>query len=246
MKSIFIDESKYDTIDQYPLFVVCGLVLEANKYYRIDSELQKIKREFNVENLKELRGNRSQDEKIKSTKMINKILHNYEVEILSAVLGVNYLNFKPVEHENYNLALKLLIERFYLHLKKRKERGLIHFDTIDRTNMRSIREETKKLCMEPHMIVSYKYGLIFENNFSDCIEEYVIFVDDNLSTIIQVADLVASCLHDAFRKLYIKFDRVNDLNDLPKYNNYLKIYWDLFEKNQDTDDVTGYGIKLWR
>lgn len=69
------------------------------------------------------------------------------------------------------------------------------------------------------------------------------FVRDEYSNSIQVADLINTSLNSALHN-YLKENGEININELPNYNNYLNIYWNLFEKNPNNGKIEGWGLKL--
>ena len=69
------------------------------------------------------------------------------------------------------------------------------------------------------------------------------FGKDEYSEMLQVADLIVTSLNSAYWK-FTQDKTFKYIDDLPEYNQFLKIYWPLFVKNSD-GKVERYGIKVW-
>ena len=95
----------------------------------------------------------------------------------------------------------------------------------------------------------YYYSYVIRRNFRHTIYPSITFSNDEHSEILQASDLIALSLNSAiFRKVERNNMSLHGLNveTLPSENQYLEIYWPLFEKNIVNNNVEGWGVKIWK
>jgi len=163
------------------------------------------------------------------------------VNIISCILGDIALREIENVESTYFEALRFLIERFYIHLEKEDEYGMILSDEL------SQRDIEKKLRSECYNFINtsihYMYGTP-KDYYKARIYPSVFFTTDDVSILLQVSDLVATSLSNAFWNSLQKEELSFSIEKLPDNNEYLKIYWPLFVKSAE-GKVSGYGIKVW-
>ena len=125
------------------------------------------------------------------------------------------------------MTLSFIIERFIFHNNRRNEEGMVIFDSLDKN-------------IENEMNNSF----FLENKDKSNIFHSILFSKDEYTNILQMSDLIGVGLNSAIYKSLNKYGYVN-IDELPNFNPYLKIYWPLFEKNTNNNSVEGWGIKVW-
>ncbi len=239
MKLFFIDESKKQQNKRKKLFFAqLGLMVDVVQVLSLEKEIIKLKKRYSVESLKDLRKRVSPDIKLQSTKALYGLLNKHKVKLLAAVLGSRYLEAQQHMENAYFDGLFFLTERFFIHLRKEDKVGLIVHDQIDGV------ESNLRKQMYSHITEQYftMYGDLIEP-FLDRIYPSIFFAKDDFSHILQVTDLIATAFQNAIWEM-MKKNKSIDANRFCDYNKYLKIYWPLFVKNNQSN-VDGWGIKVW-
>ena len=235
MKIMFVDETS-KTRDNKCFLCLCGVIVDASNVTKLERELQKFKKENNFSNFKDFRNPNNMEFKLKLTQEINKILQKNEVCIISSVLLEDSLNTIKLNNRNNFEALQrfndlyFILERFSFHLNRRSKTGMIIFDSLDKT----IEKNMGKLFFE-EISKSKKFKNIFSS---------LLFSKDEYSNILQISDLIGVSLNSALYKSMKKYKRIR-VDELPLFNHYLNIYWNLFEINKNTNSVEGWGLKVW-
>lgn len=242
MKIMFIDESKKQEgkSNKY-FFILTGLLIDEEKLFDLEQELRTLKENYSLLNLKELRGNKLKINKIKCSEEISKILQDYNVQIISIILGRITLKKTTKIEDNYFNAITFLIERFFLHLKKENKLGFIIHDSVPRDVEKNLRCNIYSYILKEEIIM-YKsnrhLGL-----FKKRIYPSILFSNDEHSEILQTSDLISASLNSAVFKTLNSSNRL-EINNLNKHNSFLNIYWPLFVRD-GKGDVSGWGIKSW-
>jgi len=240
MEILFLDESeKQKNKNERYFFCLCGLMVDENKLFTLDDELNKLRKNYRFSNLKDLRQRLPHRTKIKRTKEIYEILRSNGAKIISAILGDVALKDINAVDNAYFGALTFLIERFFIHLGKNRKVGIIIFDSVDKTVEKNLRKKSFEfVSKEKHIMYGNEKGCYKEKIYPS-----ILFSDDEHSTILQATDLIATSLNHAVWTI-IRKGKIN-LENLPNENKYLKIYWPLFVKSP-AGKVSGWGIKFWR
>lgn len=235
MKIMFVDETS-KTKDNKCFLCLCGVIVDASNVAKLESELQKFKKENDFINFKDFRNPDNMEVKLKLTQEINKILQKNEVNIISSVILEDSLKTIKLNNRNNFEALQrfhdlyFILERFSFHLNRRSKTGMIIFDSLDK----KIEKNMGKLFFE-EISKSNKFRNIFSS---------LLFSKDEYINILQIADLIGVSLNSALYKSMKKYKRIK-VDELPQFNPYLDIYWNLFEINKNTNSVGGWGLKVW-
>lgn len=257
MKILFIDETEKQKANQGKnFFILVGMMVNSDKILKLHNDLKSIIDNYNLENFKLLRKEKSitKETKIKITSEIVNILSKENIIILASILGDISLNEIKEISQKYIKGIKFLIERFFIELGRINDVGLLVMDTISRKASIKIRDELYEFLSKEKLKIlkqNYKEGrirwltkIIEKGSYKERIFPELYFSDDKYNNILGVTDLIAACLQKAFNKAYdIHKERI-DLEKLYEFNNYLKVYWSLF-KRDEKGKVRGWGIKLW-
>jgi hypothetical protein len=236
MKLIFIDETEQNQT-KYPFLCLCGIIVDCDNLLNVDKSIERLKGVYKVSNLKNIRSLENEIN-MEFTKKLFEILNNNNVKIISSVIGDNTLNNikswsnnKNVESKKRFSGLSFIIERFRYHVNRKKTEGMVIFDSLDKSIEKSMKDD---------------YFDFVNNDEFDCLFNTLMFNNDEYNNIIQVSDMVAKSLNGAFRQCLNDYVHLHAFrtNDLKEYNDYLKIYWPLFEKDFQ-GNVNGWGIKKW-
>lgn len=236
LKIIFIDETT-KTKNNKCFLCLCGLIVDSSEVINLETELRLFKKKYGYENFKDFREPFDRNIKLKQTKEIKNILTKYDVNIISSVIQENSLNTIRLNNKNNSEAVQryfdllFILERFSFHLNRRKKTGLVIFDSLDH----KIENTIEELFYE-EIISSKKLKNIFSS---------ILFSKDEYSNILQISDLIGVSLNNAIYNSIKKFSKIN-VDELPNFNHYLEIYWDLFEINKRTSSVEGWGLKVWQ
>jgi len=237
MKFFFIDESdKQQNKDNRYFFALCGLIVDKDNLVNLNSELEALKVKYDLPNLKKLRGNHPEKDKI--TSEIFKILKSNNTKAMSAILGTK--TYKGIESidDAYLSALYFLTERFLINLRMEGKCGIVVSDSLNRTTEKKLRKEFHRLISEEEFRMYGKKKGDFRDNIYPCL----FFSNDEHTAILQASDLITTSLNSAFWDMIQKEGR--NLESLPERCKYLKKYWPLFIKSP-RGNVSGWGIKVW-
>jgi hypothetical protein len=245
---LFVDES-YDK----NCFILLGCIVNGKELFDLEKSLKDVTKEYKINNLKEdLRKKLSKNVKLDVTKKLTNLMEKYNVQVISCILSYRNikilekndgLKFRPNQlNKDYEESLSFLLERFYKFLIKNHGNGIIIFDqfTINRELKNSIKNflEGRKILVNclPATKRCY-YEVIYPSIF---------FTDDEYSLILQLSDLILLSLHKSYEKCLNEKNQVtkNDIEELWKYNEFLKEYFKFFQKSEN-GKVSGWGIKLW-
>ncbi len=241
MKLLFIDESKKESskLNRY-FFCQVGLMVDKEKLLLIEKGIEKIKEKYEIVSLKHIRGNISREKRLLITTELSDLLKKHDAKVLSTILG--NVAMKQINHisDSYYEALNFLIERFFINLNKEKKTGLIIHDIIDNNIECKLRTKIHKLLAKEN----FKLGKIDEP-FINRIYPIITFAQDDHSNILQASDLIATSLQYSVRKACPNLKKLKfKVSELPKTNDYLAKYWDLFVKDKN-GSVDGLGLKVW-
>ena len=236
LKIIFIDETS-KTKNNKCFLCLCGLIVDSSEVINLENELRLFKKKYGYENFKDFREPYNKEIKLKQTNEIKNILIKYDVNIISSVIQENSLNTIRLNNKNNSEAfqryydLVFILERFSFHLNRRKKTGFVIFDSLDNKI-----ENTIEILFYEQITSSKKFKNIFSS---------ILFSKDDYSNILQISDLIGVSLNNAIYNSIKKFSKIN-VDELPNFNPYLGIYWDLFEINKRTNSVEGWGLKVWQ
>lgn len=239
MMFLFIDESEKrgNSKGRY-FFSLCGLMVNDKEIIPLTEKLEKLKTTSNLKTLKQLRKSMPKSKKIELTHYVKEILESHKVKVISSILGnIALRSVKNVENAYFE-ALTFLIERFYIHLRKENECGMIIFDKVPQNIEKKLRN---KCCNFINNEIHYMYGTP-KGYYKTRIYPSIFFTTDDVSILLQTSDLIATSLNSAFWKSF-KEEKVV-IDELPTKNEYLRIYWPLFVKSP-RGKVEGWGIKVW-
>jgi len=241
MRFLFIDESeKQKNRYQRYFFSLCGLMVDEENLISLNNELNKIKEEYGFSNLKELRGGISREIKLEVTHKVFQILSSNDAEVITAILGDIALKYVTTVNNVYFDALTFLIERFFIHLSKENKRGIIIFDSVDKSLENKLRNKFYDyISTQPLVMYSKRKGYFREKIFPS-----IFFSDDEHTTILQATDLIATSLNSAVWTALQDNGKKFSVEKLHERNEYLRIYWPLFVKSPK-GRVNGWGIKIW-
>ena len=235
LKIIFIEETS-KTKNNKCFLCLCGVIVDSSEVISLENELQKFKEKFNYSDFKDFRKPDNQSIKLRRTEYLKKILDKYNVNIISSVIQENSLNNIKIKykqdfegHQRY-YDLRFILERFSFHLKRRNQTGLVIFDSLDN----KIKNTMENLF----------YKDIISSNQLNNIFPSILFSKDEYSNILQISDLIGVSLNNAIYNSIKNYSK-NNVDELPNFNPYLKIYWDLFAWTNRTNSVKGWGLKVW-
>lgn len=245
---LFVDES-YDK----NCFILLGCIVNTIELLNLEKALEDVAKKYEIKNLRHLRSkNLSKNIKIDATKSLTNVMEKYNVQIISCILSYRNIKFsiedkhlriKPFElKKDYEESLSFLIERFYKFLIKNQSSGIVIFDqfTIERDLKESIKNflEGKKVLVNC-LPTTKRY-------YSKVIYPSIFFTDDEYSLVLQLTDLILLSLHNGYEKCINEKKQVtkNDIEELWRYNEFLKEYFKFFQKDKN-GKVSGWGIKVW-
>lgn len=239
MKFLFLDESDKQAKGTRIFFLVSGLFVDGSNLFDLNNELEGYKVALGMNNLKDLRKNRSlkHREKLTKTSELYTILLRHKVKILTAILGRTTMSSSSKFEEAYMGALSFLVERFCLQI--RPDKGMIFFDNMEGSIQRYVEDKFYSMVQhEPLIMHGEKL-----HDYKDLIYPAISFIKDNFSAILQVSDLIANSINDAVFKSITDYDFIS-ISRLPSLSPYLNIYWPLIVKSPE-GKISGWGIKLW-
>ena len=240
MKIMFIDEStKQENRNNKYFFIQLGIMINKESILPLEEDLRKIKDKYQMTNFKSLRKNKK-EEKIECTSEICKTLLNHNASVLSTVLGAVALKDINNISDSYFGAITFLIERFFMNLKNESRTGLIIHDSLERSLELNLRKKVHQYVLEEELLLHGKS----KGRYKDRIYPAILFSDDAYSEILQVSDLISLSLHSAIFKC-LKSGEGLVVENLPKYNGFLKLYWPLFIKDPRNAKAEGWGVKIW-
>lgn len=241
MELLFIDESEQVKKDQKSHFVLLGTIISSENLIPLERCLYKIRDKYHLKNLKELRTNReiitTKGERIKISKELYGCLGDYNVKLLSSIIGP--LSMKTCSKvDNYYDAMVFIIERFYFYLHKNNKEGMIILDS----NCAEITKEIRRRVYNYILNEEKKEGKIRKKIYGP-----IFFCEDEFSHVIQLSDLCVAGLQRAVWDMLKTLKYSNNLkgaeDDLVKYNIFLEMYWFYFIRYKGK--VSGAGIKYW-
>lgn len=240
MKFIFMDESEKQRKKNKYFFVLCGLIIDEENLFLIEEKVKNLKTNYNLVNLKELKSEKIEKQiKLKISEEIFNLLSENKSVVLSTILGsITLQDIKNIEN-NYFTALTFMIERFFLRLIKEKEKGMIIHDSIEKKAENALRKKLHKFITSEELLM----GIKSRGKFISSIYPSVFFSNDEHCEILQITDLIATALSSAVWKCFENTSNIST-EQLPEYNNYLRIYWPLFDRSSE-GKVDGWGIKIW-
>lgn len=240
MKFLFVDESqRQEGKNQKHLFVLCGVLVDEQNLITLETELRDLKLKYCLFNFKDLKSLADKGKKLECTQEICDALIKNNVKILSAGLGtVALIDAENVE-DGYFDAIIFLIERFFLHLKREDKNGLIIHDSIEKETGKKLRRKCYRHLTEKELWMFGKSKGFFREKMYPSI----FFSNDENSEILQIADLISTSISGAIWN-GLKKEKFIDIENLCKYNNFLRIYWPLFARSS-RGIVNGWGIKIW-
>ncbi|MEM0332985.1 MAG: DUF3800 domain-containing protein [Candidatus Aenigmatarchaeota archaeon] len=239
---LFIDESeRQKTNRENNIFSLCGLMVSGRSLLNLENELNQLKENLKLNNLKMLRGNYDKSFKIDATNKIKNILQSNKIKIISSVLigTLNKNKFDKKHEDLYFAALSFIIERFHLHLRNKDRYGIVIFDSVAQNIEKKLRKRFYEYVSKE---VQKLYGEVV-GHYKTRIYPSIFFTNDEFSTILQVTDLISAALNNACWKS-LEEDKKLDVDKLPTKNKYLEIYWPLFKRSPN-NKVEGWGIKIW-
>ena len=243
MKIIFIDETdRQASATVRAFFCICGLVIDDSEAISLINELEVIKNRHELSNLKDSRKT-GLDESVRMaiTTEIFDCLSKHKVQIMAIVLGSFSLSFNLAKDDMYMGAMSFLIERFTLSLMKLATSGLTVFDGVEKTLEKSMREKFYKYVQAD--VIQMPWDAKPKGSTKDFVHPTLFFADDDQCVLIQAVDLIATSLNSAIVNA-TKSGPVISVDDLPKNNKFLEIYWPLFVTSPK-GSVKGWGIKIW-
>jgi hypothetical protein len=238
MKIIFIDESdKQKGKGGKYFFVLCGLIIDSECLLEVERRIELIKEKYGFKTLKELR-KVDKSLKLAVTKVICEVLRKYDATIISSGIGRVSLRDMDNPTSKYKDALYFLAERYWWYLRGHKTSGMVILDSVDKETEKSASKWFFEFVHNKEMSM---YGEQ-KGNMIDRVHPALLFSNDVYTNILQVTDLIALSLNAAI------WNRVSageswSIEELPSHNEFLEIYWPLFNSNGKR--VDGYGLKWW-
>lgn len=242
MKLFFIDETgRQGSGGKDKFFFLCGLIVDSNSLIKLNTDLNQIAQNKSITNFKDIRSGVSNNKSASVHKEIAEALKkagNKNV-IRSIIFGESTLRNSQSKTENYTGALSFLIERFYLQLKQDNEVGLMFFDSCDKKLESNIKRWFYKfVSTEENKMNLKRNGFYRERIYPE-----LIFCNDRYNLVLQITDVIASCLNYAVTKSF-KESKSIDIQNLNRKSKYLQEYWPLFARSS-FGEVGGWGIKFW-
>lgn len=242
MEFLFIDESQHNKKENRLYFVQLGMIVNEKKLLYLESEIGKFKEKCKIKNLKELKKEFSKEKRLKLSKELFKIAQKNNIQIISIILG--NISIREKLSEVYFGGLTFILERFFLELKQNNKEGVVFCDSFHE-------KFEKELKIKINRYLNKSGVILFGESKGKYIERIypsILFLDDNYSNIMQLADILCSSLQRGvynFIKEKRKMGLLQGNEDLLKdCCDYLNIYWDLFIKGYG-GNVSGWGIKTW-
>ncbi len=230
---MFVDESKYTQKKTSSFFLLVGVIVKDKYIFDIETSIRELKQRYNLKNLKSLKGV-DKKTKIEATEGIKRILKETDIKIVSAVIKNKGQNL-----DNYFKSYFFMIERFFFNV--RDDYGIIIHDCLDNPKL----EKRLQNKINQHILSNeVSFGDRSVGRLLDTIYPSILFIPDEHSEFIQIADLVATALGNAIWKCLNKNGRIH-IEKLFEYNEYLEKYWDLFVKRPQDNKINGWGIKVW-
>ncbi len=216
--------------DKY--YVLGGLAVDDNKYFDANDQLLRIKDDFNIIDVKELKYADIHNKKKPFDKLTNEsreelVNRIFElIESLDPVLFAIYVNKEKLQQkypspEKPNvLAIRYLIPRFSKYLQRTKNIGAIIYDYEEYHINKSLRQQIINA-----RIFGGLYGQpLFKDNYAENIIETIFFVESETSPLLQLADFIA-------RTVFLEVNRGNET----RFNQIRKFF--------DSDGYNIYGLK---
>jgi len=247
MKFLFVDETMKG-IYSNSFLCICGLIVDQSNLIGLNNSISEFKGNYGFKNLKELR-TVDKKLKIKFTGDLFEILNSNDVNVISAILGdptlqrieENYEGPLKEAKKRFN-ALSFLLERFYLHLRRKDKQGKVISDSLDPRIERKMQNLFHDYISNNRFEMPFRQG----DNFKNVIFPSISFSNDEHIDILQCSDLIAYSLNGAITRCLNEKKSIYKLNveDLEEKNQFIQIYWPLFEKD-NRGRISGWGIKLW-
>ena len=151
MKKLFLDESGDHNLikidDQYPIFVLGGVIIDDNYISTLNKKVDMFKQELFgstdiILHTADISRNKNGFEKLKDTKFRNNFFEKLNVLMSELEYSIVACVIKKDEHikkydqsaiDPYILSLNVIIEKFYFYLKHQKQFGSIIAEKRDRT-----------------------------------------------------------------------------------------------------------------
>ncbi len=265
MKYFFVDESLQTNNKGFSFSVVGGLIVESKFLFVLESELEALKKDYNLSFLKNIKepGLDSSLRKKFYSELV-KILKDYSVNLLCSVAREVDKTFHSEKDGNTKMylidssilaALFLVLERFFLELKNTGTEGLVFYDLASQYEFLS-------LALHKDSDITFR----FKNNkikkyFPLNVKKFIspekmktriyslTFLDDTFSNIMQVSDLVVGAVRIAIKNYLLEnglsFSSIGgNVDNLKKYFYALDFFYPFFYRNY-AGNVEGYGIKVW-
>ena len=237
-----MDESERAREQNTPPFLLCGMEIESTKLIHLENKLASLCDEWGLKSLKSLRNTKqfTTIQKLNRTKEIVTLLKQNDVKVLSTILKRLSLEEQRNPSAKYCDALGFILERFYIPLRKKNEDGIIFMDCVNKKIQSSLIETFAEFGQQEHIMKG-----VLQGKYKERVYRQLFFCDDKYSHIAQVTDLICASLQNAVWAAANKNElNSTNLDKLPDYCTYLKLYWDLFVKDS-SGKVSGWGIKLW-
>ncbi len=242
MKIMFIDESKKVYLKKRKFFLLLGIVVDSEKMFKLESDLNNLRQEFNLDNFNKLKTNNLDlNTKKEICRRFKEILKNSNSFVLSIILGPIMMQKVRNFEDCYLEAIGFMIDRFFLNLNMSKDFGWIVHDTIEGSE-KKFRDGFKNYVKtQIFSLPKWKSGYLISDRIHPCLS----FFDDNECQLLQCSDLVALSVNNAiWKKIEDLMKHDLNINKLNEENEFLDIYWDLFPRNKN-GEVNGAGIKIW-
>jgi len=247
---LFIDESEKqkDIGDKNNLFFsLTGLIISSDDLFYLNNSISDIILNYSLSNLKDSRDLKfSKGNKFKLSNDISWLLKEKNVIVISVILTHPEQFSKDRLERNYLSAIKFIIERYFLRIKKNKEVGIVIHDSLSSPIL-------EKKINKQFYNLSTTDGVVFSRfskpsvKFSSKVYPNLFFANDNYCNLLQLSDLISSSVNKAYFEFRKEADIGNPkypINEIYKYNSVLEIYWPYFDKNQK-GIIDGWGLKIW-
>jgi len=203
MKLLFLDESGDHNLtkidDQYPVFVLGGIIVDRENLENITSQIDKFKIElFGTKEIilhtADITRNKNGFEKLKDKtfrelfyEQLNRLITELDFKIIACAIKKkeHFAKYEFSAIDPYMLSLNVLVERFYMEIHQNNKKGFIVAEKRDRTLDHEIELAWLNLKIKGTRFLK-------GSEIEDRIEKLVLQDKKENNNILQLADLVVS------------------------------------------------------